>query len=126
MAQIVTWLFSAITWIFSEYFVKSVTKFTTISALKAAYIALIVLMLGAFTAMCVSCIGIGGVCSSAISSSSISTIEYLRFGLSLVPHEAIQCLICIFNAHFAGWLYIQSRMYAKIAFDSAVDSVKGS
>jgi len=89
--------------LFARGFTFLVARIGLMATLNVSFFAVWYLLIASLTAVSYSCFSVGGSCSTFTDFTGLS--EWVKFGMSLVPVEALQILACLLSLHAAGWAY---------------------
>jgi len=74
-------------------------------------------LIASVTAVSYSCFSVTGSCSAYTNFAGLS--QWVKFGLSLVPIEALTIISCLLSLHLAGWCYSVLVMILKVKTKTA-------
>lgn len=84
------------------WFSHIATRIGLQQSLMLAFFVMWYALLAALTAVAYTCVGPAGSCGAAAANWAALS-DWVKFGLSLIPSEAITFAQCIMSVHVAGW-----------------------
>lgn len=95
-------LFGFLGSILTRVFAFIATKYGFQAAITAAFITVWIALIASFTAAANTCLSVAGTCGGIAVNWSI-LLDLIKFGLGLVPVEAITIIACLVSLYAAGW-----------------------
>jgi hypothetical protein len=87
----------------AAWFTHLATRIGLQQTLVVAFLVVWYALIASLTAAANFCAGPAGVCGSIASGGTGGLSQWVMFGMSLVPSEAIQICACLVSLHAAGW-----------------------
>lgn len=105
--------------IFFRYFAWLHTKFGLQMAINLSLATAWIVQTVAFTGIARNCLSASGSCGQIIGNGTSNFSDWVKFGFSLVPSEAINIILCLISLHTAGFAMVTIWTILSIKFKTS-------